>query len=106
NDYQATDMVSLKRWDPKLSPQSGWSDFQPHSFVHKGDKTDTDWLRYQNLLRPRGPVAGGVKVEPQLITDVMGYNSHDLLPPEQAQRELKEQGRKFPLDARTPPKNW
>jgi signal peptidase I len=75
NDYQATDLKGkLDRWNP--APNSGWKADKAIGFVHDGKTGDpTDWLRYQHLARPDGPVAGGGKEKPKLITDSMAYNN-------------------------------
>jgi signal peptidase I len=107
NDYQAEDLIGkvLPRWNP--SEQSGWKADQPHSFVHKGDKAEIDWLRYQHLLRPKGPLHGRMKVDPHLITDVLGYNSHDLVVPRGFDFGDEPAGRRrLQTVDRTPAPNW
>jgi Signal peptidase, peptidase S26 len=74
NDFQAKDMTEYRRWDPAKG--SSWKANKSFtSFSRDAEKTEkVDWLRYKHLVRPKeGPLAG--KLEPQLITDIMDYNS-------------------------------
>jgi signal peptidase I len=78
NDHPAKDMLAYPRWAPKMG--SGWKAEKQNSFSMAATKVESvDWLRYQHLIRPGakdGPPAG--KLDPQLITDFMGYNNFQL----------------------------
>jgi signal peptidase I len=75
NDYQAKDLKGiLDRWSPVTG--SPWKNDAGTGFTVTADAKDRlDWLRYQHVTRPEGPIVGGIKIKPRLITDVMGYNS-------------------------------
>ena len=68
NDFQNPDHPG--RWKPRLA-NSGWTGDNanhPRIFTGTGSPDGTiSWLRYQHLP--------GAEARPQLITDVMGYNS-------------------------------
>jgi signal peptidase I len=68
NDHQASDLAHLQRWTPEKG-NAAWAASAPTGFVHASSTgNQVDWLRYQHLLRGGG-------VQPELITDFMGYNS-------------------------------
>ena len=79
NNYQAADLKMLApRWDPRTG--SGWTasgDRRSFTFVAK-EKGDIDWLSYQHIIRPEGPIVGNARIKPRLITDFMGYNGYNL----------------------------
>jgi signal peptidase I len=109
HDHQAADLIGKvpPRWNPDA--KSGWKAEQAHSFVHKGDTNEVDWLRYQHLLRPKGVLIPNMDVKPQLITDTMGYNSYELFLRERLPDDLVEgergRGRPIVVD-RTPNQHW
>lgn len=76
NDHQAKDMLQFPRWAPAKG--SGWKIDKQHSFQFSATNAEkVDWLRYRHLVRPKdGPIAGVRELKPELITDVMGYNSY------------------------------
>ena len=80
NDFQPSDLRMLKpqRWDPRDG--SGWkASADRKTFSFQGDKNaEIDWLTYQHLPRPTGPIVGGSKTEHRLITNYMGYNGWNL----------------------------
>jgi signal peptidase I len=82
NDFQPKDLKDMvpPRWD--ASKTKGWRASENNTVLtHKGDGQAVDWLRYQHLVVERSranPAAGGQPVKPQLITDLMGYNSFEL----------------------------
>jgi signal peptidase I len=82
NNFQPLDMKTFaSRWQPKDG--SGW-DMAPDrkTFSFKAgapkDGDDIDWLTYQHLIRPEGPLVLNAKIKPRLITDTMGYNSFNM----------------------------
>jgi signal peptidase I len=82
NDYQASDLVNMvkPRWNPDAT--KGWKADGSKGFLHKGDNDAVDWLRYQHLVverSPEKPPVGNREFKPQLITDIMGYNTAVLL---------------------------
>jgi signal peptidase I len=88
NDFQPKDLEGMvaPRWDTART--KGWKASDDKTVLsHKGDTELIDWVRYQHLVVERSadePVAGGVAIKPQLITDRMGYNSallRDKAPP-------------------------
>lgn len=93
NDYQPRDLAGKvpPRWNAAAAP--GWKALPPTGFEHTGDGAGVNWLPYRHLPRP-DVIVGGAEVKPQLITDVMGYNSFEVRP---------ERGR---AADRTPPQHW
>ena len=83
NNFQPADMMKLgfpSRWNP--AKESGWTmtaDRRTLSAAPTNDAAKVDWLTYRHLVRPAGPgpLRGNVELQPQLITDLMGYNSFD-----------------------------
>jgi len=76
NDFQAKDLKGkLDRWNPRA--KSGWKNDATTGFVNSGANADIDWLRYQHLERPNGPMVPGV--QPKLITDSLDYNNFQVL---------------------------
>src|SRR5262245_37018766 len=75
NDYQAKDMKEFPRWAPDKG--SGWKYDKQHGFHYDDTKAEkVDWLHYRHKVRPKqGPIAGVRDLKPELITDMMGYNS-------------------------------
>lgn len=76
NDFQPKDEQAEPRWAPRKG--SGWAPDKAHGFRHAGAKSEqVDWLRYRHLLwyKNGGPLAGHKEIEPELITDFLGYNS-------------------------------
>lgn len=82
NNHQAEDLKVLRpRWWPRDG--SGWTTSPDRRTLLFGAKAgavapgDVDWVTYQHLIRPDGdgPIAGNLKIKPQLITDFMGYNA-------------------------------
>lgn len=70
NDHQARD---LKGKVPPRWAGDGWTNDEATGYLHKKNGADKlAWLHYRHLLRDRGI---DNKVEPELITDFMGYNS-------------------------------
>jgi signal peptidase I len=61
NDHPARD-IKLARWGG-----SSWSEEGPHAFQFSGGSDQVNWLHYRHILRDG--------VEPELITDFMGYNA-------------------------------
>lgn len=83
NDHPAKDLKDLRRWEGA----DGWQGHGEHGFqAAAGDQTA--WLRYRHVLRPYPGQPGTPK--PQLITDLMGYNTY------QPRRD----------DLLVPPPNW
>jgi signal peptidase I len=70
NDHQAKDLAGpeYQRWRP--AEKAAWSASGKTAFSHDGTGNDSaiEWLHYKHILR-------GAPDKPQLITDVMGYNS-------------------------------
>ncbi|HEX3316230.1 MAG TPA: S26 family signal peptidase [Gemmataceae bacterium] len=86
NNFQPSDLrMFTPRWNPRDG--SAWKssgDRKTFTFGHekKAENADkVDWLSYQHLPRPTGPIVGGMVVQKRLITDFMGYNSFNLEPP-------------------------
>jgi signal peptidase I len=79
NNHQPSDLKNFPpRWNP-ASP-SGWKisgDRRSFEFAGK-NAAEPDWLTYQHLIRPEGPVGGIAAPKAQLITDFMGYNAFNL----------------------------
>lgn len=75
NDFQAKDLVGkLDRWRPAAS--SAWKNDKATGFFTESRPAETvDWMRYQHLVRPDGPLAGGAEVKPMLILDTLDYNA-------------------------------
>ena len=88
NNHQPSDLKMLPaRWSP--AEKSGWkasSDRKTLTFRAEKDAVkegEVDWLTYQHIPRPEGPVVGGITPRPRLITDAMGYNAFNLDLPEE-----------------------
>ncbi len=83
NNFQAKDLKSYpSRWQPR--PESGWkltADRKQLS-LKASDGKEVDWITYQHLARPEGPLVGNTKLKPRLITDTMGYNDFNFKPNE------------------------
>jgi signal peptidase I len=89
NNHQASDLKDLTpRWNPRTG--SAWStsaDRRTFKFTPTEAKDaknaagdDADWLTYQHLLRPAPPIVANAKLQPQLITDFLGYNAYNVEP--------------------------
>jgi Signal peptidase, peptidase S26 len=78
NDHPATD-VTIPRW-VNWGDVAGWvADSNKHTFHHESaSEGSLKWLRYQHIIGRRG------RTKPELITDVMGYNSYEPQPREAA----------------------
>jgi signal peptidase I len=82
NDHPAKDL-DVPRWRGEAG--SSWSAEEDHGFHHAaGDGNRIDWLRYHNILR------GWDK--PELITDLLGYNSKAMFPDLQNDLRYPPQG--------------
>ena len=70
NDHQAKDLTDAEyqRWRP--AENAAWKPSGKTAFAHEGTGNGStfEWLHYKHILR-------GSPGKPQLITDVMGYNS-------------------------------
>ncbi len=93
NDHQAKDLAGVlpDRWAPQGGGSTGWLADNPQGFKNTGAGTTEEWLRYRHILRPSNwPAADAPKDvrdekiaeikagehRPQLITDIMGYNTY------------------------------
>jgi len=89
NDHQANDLVGVlpERWSPQ---GAGWAADNAKGFKTIGISKDEEWLRYRHILRPpdwpakndqgRAERIDEIKHRehrPQLITDVLGYNTFE-----------------------------
>jgi len=83
NDHQPKDLI--EKQPPRWQAHDGWNPdktSEPKRFQHSaGTEEGMSWLRYQHLRRSSG--------RPELITDLMGYNSYET-----------------PGGSRQPPQNW
>jgi signal peptidase I len=76
NDHPARDLSEQKfqRWVPDGASTTWAEEKESHGFQHAGGSSArVEWLRYRNVLR-RPPDKTG-PVEPELITDFIGYNT-------------------------------
>lgn len=75
NDFPAKDLTGVlpPRW------QGGaWQSIADNGFRHLGAKAESiDWLRYQNILRPKEGPPFLKAPRPELITDFIAYNTFD-----------------------------
>ena len=84
NNFQPSDLrMFTPRWNPRDG--SAWKtsgDRKTFTFSaeKKTDKNEdkVDWLTYQHIPRPTGPIVGGQVPPKRLITDFMGYNAFNL----------------------------
>jgi signal peptidase I len=77
NDHQAKDLKNVldDRWAPQGT--AAWKADKDNSFKHDGAGSTEHWLRYRHILRPvNWPQGKDLKHWPQLITDLMGYNTY------------------------------
>lgn len=88
NDHQPADLTKAK-FHPRWSPESiqgnpeqaavqGWSGGDKNSFRHPAGEGDPSWLGYRHLMILRSKqerLPPPDEVQPQLITDILGYNS-------------------------------
>ncbi|HZU35102.1 MAG TPA: S26 family signal peptidase, partial [Gemmataceae bacterium] len=74
NDHPASDLPdAYQRWIG--GADSRWANANDHGFHHDaGQGEKVDWLRYRNVLRC-SPTDSHGKPRPELITDIMGYNT-------------------------------
>ena len=72
NDHPAKDLKELRRWNSMGGSKSWTADDAAHSFQHAAaDETGLAWLHYQHIIGRDG------RSKPELITDIMGYNSYE-----------------------------
>lgn len=75
NNYQAADLKHLaSRWEPAKAAEWKMAGDRKSFTFNSKDDAKVEWLTYQNLMRPPGPLAGNAELKPSLITDAMGYN--------------------------------
>jgi signal peptidase I len=77
NDEQAKDLRERPNWPPRWSGDDAgaWAAEKDHSFRIEPRVGQTPaWLHYRNIRRDSPPGRDG-KPMPELITDIMGYNS-------------------------------
>ena len=79
NDHPAGDLSdAYQRW---VAAGGRWSNANDHGFQHDSNDIDqVDWLSYRHVLRWSPSDAQG-RPKPELITDLMGYNTENLEPP-------------------------
>jgi signal peptidase I len=80
NDHQPNDLP--KTWPTRwagVDDGGAWKADQGNGFRHAAESGDAlHWLRYRHILRPE-PGVSNYPAQPELITDVMGYNSENVM---------------------------
>jgi len=107
NDYQAKDLLG-KKIEQRWAPRGGAKDWfpektdQPREFHYEAEAAaGPSWLRYHNLI----PVHSRHRVEKQLISDFMGYNTGET-PQDLQDRRKREEEHPEEMNHTDPPRNW
>jgi signal peptidase I len=75
NDHPARDLE--KTFPPRWAGEGeAWSADEARGFRFAPQGSELAWLRYSHILRSSPPNANG-KLQPELITDFMGYNTYE-----------------------------